>query len=305
MPASKKYLIVIQGPTAIGKTSVAISLAKYFNSEIISADSRQFFKEMKIGTAVPSAEELAQVTHHFIHCKSVEDTYSVGDFEQDATSRLDQLFAKHQTLFLVGGSGLYVDAVLNGLDAFPKVDSIIREQLNKEYKENGIESLQQKLKERDINYYKKVDINNAHRLIRALEIIIGTGKSFSSFLGKNATQREFIPIKIGLEADRKLIYERINLRVDQMIKSGWVEEAKSLYDKKDLNALQTVGYKELFAYFEKEYSLEFAIQEIKKNTRRYAKRQLTWLRKDEEIKWFQHNTEITKIIDFIKLKMEN
>jgi len=300
----KKYLIVIQGPTAIGKTSVAIALAHYFNSEIISSDSRQFFKEMAIGTAVPSAEELEQVPHHFIHHKSVEDTYNVGDFEQEAIAKINRLFQKHQVLFLVGGSGLYVDAVLNGLDHFPEVDSKIREQLNKELKESGIESLQEKLKKLDPLYYEKVDINNPHRLIRALEITIGTGKPFSSFLGKGTAQREFIPIKIGLLADRTQIYERINLRVDRMIEFGLIEEAKSLYGKRNLNALQTVGYKELFAYFEDEYTLEFAVEEIKKNTRRYAKRQLTWLRKDEEIFWFEHHTEITEIIDFIKSKVE-
>lgn len=301
----KKYLIVIQGPTAIGKTSVAIALARYFSSEIISADSRQFFKEMAIGTAVPSAKELAQIPHHFIHHKSVEDAYNVGDFEQEAIAKINRLFQKQQVLFLVGGSGLYVDAVLNGLDHFPEVDSKIREQLNNEFKEQGIESLQEKLKKLDPLYYEKVDINNVHRIIRALEISMGTGKSFSSFLGKNTTQREFIPIKIGLLADREIIYEKINQRVDQMIASGLIEEAKSLYDKRNLNALQTVGYKELFAYFENEYSLEFAVEEIKKNTRRYAKRQLTWLRKDEEIIWFESPIEISKIIDFIKSKTEN
>jgi tRNA dimethylallyltransferase len=299
---TKKYLIAIVGPTAIGKTTISIALAKFFNSEIISADSRQFFKEMNIGTAVPSKEELAEVPHHFIQHISIEDVYNVGDFERDTLLLLEEKFKQHDLLFLVGGSGLYIDAVLKGLDIFPEIDPKIRAELQEMFDEKGIELLQELLKQMDPEYYKKVDNQNPHRLIRALEVCIQSGKPYSSFLGKNKAKRPFEILKIGLQADRKVLYDRINKRVDIMIENGLVEEAKQLEDKKHLNALQTVGYKELFSCFEKEISLERAIEEIKKNSRRYAKRQLTWLRKDEQIKWFEHNDDVENIIQYIKLK---
>jgi len=298
-----KYLITIIGPTAIGKTSLSIAIAKQFNAEIISSDSRQFFKEMKIGTAVPSIDDLNQVNHHFIQNLSIHNDYSVGQFEKDAITVLNKLFKKQNIVVMVGGSGLYVDAVLKGLDNFPEVDPAIRRNLKTQLKENGIESLQKQLKKLDAETYQKIDIENHQRLIRALEICIGTSKPFSSFLTEGKTSRSFNSIKIGLTADRKIIYDRINERVDIMMGCGLLDEAKKLFKFKNLNALQTVGYKELFSYFENEISLEFAIEEIKKNTRRFAKRQLTWYRKDDEITWFDYAENKQNIIEFIKAKI--
>ncbi|NAS30883.1 tRNA (adenosine(37)-N6)-dimethylallyltransferase MiaA [Flavobacteriaceae bacterium R38] len=297
------YLISIVGPTAIGKTALAIEIAKFFKTEILSADSRQFYKEMKIGTAVPSDEELQQVKHHFIQHKSIFDAYTVGDFEKDAIAKTTELFKNNNILVLVGGSGLYVNAVINGLDDFPEINPEIRIQLNKNLEEDGIETLQQQLKVLDPDYYNKVDLKNPHRLIRALEICIGTNQPFSSFLNHKKSNRNFIPITIALTAERHLIYERINKRVDIMIKEGLVEEAQQLHKYKDLNAMQTVGYRELFQYFEKEWTLEFAIKEIKKNTRRFAKRQLTWYRKDESIIWIDNQTPINEAIAIIQSKI--
>tara|TARA_R110000850_G_scaffold277086_1_gene422453 strand:+ start:199300 stop:200259 length:960 start_codon:yes stop_codon:yes gene_type:complete len=302
LSGNSKYLIVIAGPTAIGKTSTSIALAKHFSSVILSADSRQFYKEMNIGTAVPAPEELKEVPHHFIQHKSVTDDYNVGDYEKDALLLIEEKFKNNNLLFLVGGSGLYIDAVIKGLDYFPEIKPEIRENLQKVFLEQGLRPLQEKLKSLDPDYYAKVDLNNAHRLIRALEICIGTGKPYSSFLGKRETERNFQVIKIGLQAERKLLYNRINRRVDLMVEQGLLEEAKKLFDKRHLNALQTVGYKELFLHLEDEMDLETAVEEIKKNTRRYAKRQLTWLRKDDSIEWFRHDEDIDNIIAYIKLK---
>ncbi len=298
-----KFLITVAGPTAIGKTALAIKLAQHFKTEIISADSRQFFKEMSIGTAVPSKEELAAVPHHFIQHISVEDNYSVGDFERQAISKLDELFLEHQVVAMVGGSGLYIKAILEGLDDFPAVDPGIREELNVTYETKGLESLQQQLKELDPEYYEVADIQNPHRLIRALEICIGSGKTYSSFLNRKKPERNFKTINIGLEADREIIYERINRRVDLMMDEGLLEEAEALFPKRRLNALNTVGYKELFDYFKGIHSLETAVAEIKKNTRRFAKRQLTWFRKQEGIRWFDYNTSSEKVIEYIEDKI--
>ncbi|MCH4824207.1 tRNA (adenosine(37)-N6)-dimethylallyltransferase MiaA [Gramella lutea] len=296
-------LINIVGPTAIGKTSLSIRIAQHFNTEIISADSRQFFKEMKIGTAVPEKEELASVKHHFIQHISVKDNYSVGDFERDAILKLSELYNSHNTVVMVGGSGLYTKAVTEGLDNFPKVDPEIRKNLNEHLENDGIDWLQQKLFALDPEYYKTADVQNPHRLIRALEICISTGKPFSSFLDQEKPQRNFETISIGLTADRELIYDRINRRVDLMIENGLLEEAKELYPNRHLNALNTVGYKELFQYFDGEINLETAISEIKKNTRRFAKRQLTWFRKDESIKWFEYDEDPKVILEFIESKI--
>ncbi|MET2984667.1 tRNA (adenosine(37)-N6)-dimethylallyltransferase MiaA [Aureibaculum conchae] len=293
------YLITIIGPTAIGKTALSIAIAKYFNTEILSSDSRQFYKEMNIGTAVPSQSELQAVKHHFIQHISIHDEYSVGHFEKDAIIKLDKLFEKYKVVVMAGGSGLYTNAVLYGLDDFPKVDPQIRKDLKLQLKENGIASLQTQLKELDTETYQNIDLDNHQRLIRALEICVGTGKPFSTFQTKNMVKRNFIPIKIGLTADREIIYNRINRRVDLMIKNGLLSEAKNLFRHKDLNALQTVGYKELFCYLQGEYSLENAIEEIKKNTRRFAKRQLTWYRKDDEIKWFDYIEKPEVIVESI------
>lgn len=296
----KKTLISVVGPTAIGKTKLAIGLAKYYQTEIISADSRQFFKEMHIGTAVPSAEELAAAPHHFIQHKSILDPYSVGDFERDAIQLLEQLFQKYEIVILVGGSGLYVDAVTKGLDTFPDVSPEIRKCLNSQLEIEGISALQNQLQQLDPLYFRKVDIQNPHRLIRALEIAIGTGKPYSSFLQKENNKRSFNVLTVGITAERDIIYERINQRVDLMLKEGLMEEVKSLIPNQHLNALQTVGYKELFQYLEGKWSLDFAIAEIKKNTRRFAKRQLTWFRKNESSIWVDFNSEVPKSIHTIE-----
>lgn len=283
------HLITILGPTAIGKTALSLAIAQHYNCDIISSDSRQFYKEMNIGTAVPSQTELKAVNHHFIQHISIDDHYSVGHFEKEAIQKLEDLFKKMNTMVMVGGSGLYTDAVLYGLDTFPTVKPEIRTQLKLQLKTEGIISLQNILKNLDLTTYQNIDLNNHQRLIRALEICIATGKPFSSFQTKNKIKRNFIPIKIGLTAERQIIYDRINRRVDMMIEDGLIEEARKLFKKRDLNALQTVGYKELFAYFEQKTTKEFAIEEIKKNTRRFAKRQLTWYRKDNTIMWFDYD----------------
>ncbi|NJX14254.1 tRNA (adenosine(37)-N6)-dimethylallyltransferase MiaA [Tamlana crocina] len=293
------YLISITGPTAIGKTALSIKLAQHFNTEIISADSRQFFKEMQIGTAAPTPEELSAAKHHFIHHKSIHDQYSVGAFERDAITRLDALFEKHNLVVMVGGSGLYVDAVVNGLDDFPDVDVSIRDTLNTDLDKKGLTHLQEQLKVLDPISYNTIAIDNPHRVIRALEICIGTGQPYSSFLNKEKDKRNFKTITIGLSAERPTIYNRIEKRVDMMMYNGLLDEAKSLFPQRHLNALNTVGYKELFHYFEGQWSLDFAISEIKKNTRRFAKRQLTWFRKNEDKLWFDYLTPSEYIIDAI------
>lgn len=291
-----KTVIAVVGPTAIGKTARAIDLANTFDTEILSADSRQFYKEMHIGTAVPSKEELNATKHHFIQHKSIFDAYSVGHFESDALRLLEQLFEHKGIVILVGGSGLYVDAVINGLDVFPKVAPSIRENLNMEWKAQGLPYLQQQLKQLDPNYYQKVDLNNPYRLIRALEICVGTKRPYSSYLSQKKKERPFKTIYLGLQAERTMVYDRINARVDQMLEAGLVEEAKTLLPHKNLNALQTVGYQELFKYFEGVINLDTAIEEIKKNTRRFAKRQLTWLRKNKEIQWFPYDLPIKDVL---------
>lgn len=303
-----KVLISIVGPTAIGKTKLAILLAKRYNTEIISADSRQFFKEMRIGTAVPSSEELNAAKHHLIQHKSVTETYTVGDFEKEAILLLDELFQHHDVVVMVGGSGLYIDAVTKGLDEFPKVDVEIREQLNLELKEFGITQLQNKLNTLDPTYYQTVDLNNPHRLIRALEICIGTGKPYSSFLSKPKKLRNFKILTVGLYANRQLIYDAINRRVDMMMDAGLLEEVQALSQYKNLNALQTVGYKELFTHFSGIWDVQTAISEIKKNTRRFAKRQLTWFKRNESTVWIDaQNKEETNLetIHLALKKMKN
>ena len=291
-----KSLISIVGPTAIGKTSISLKLAKHFNTEIISADSRQFYKEMRVGTAAPTPKELNAVKHHFIHHKSIEDNYNVGTFEKEALQCLDQLFATHNVVVMVGGSGLYVDAVTKGLDDFPEVDSAIRKRLNDSLKKEGISTLQQQLKVLDIETYNSIAIDNPRRVIRALEICIGTGRTFSSFKNKDKVSRNFKTITVGLTADRAIIYKRINERVDKMLEQGLLDEAKALLPNQHLNALNTVGYKELFRYYNGEWTLNFAISEIKKNSRHFAKRQLTWFKKDNSILWFNYKIAIENII---------
>ena len=300
---SPKTLIAVVGPTAIGKTSLAIALAKQFKTELVSADSRQFFKEMRIGTAVPSSEELETVPHHFIQHLSVHETFSVGDFERAALTKVDALFKNHDVAILVGGSGLYVDAVVKGMDSFPDVEPRIRQELNTELETNGLEALQKELSEKDPDYHARVDLNNPHRVIRALEICRGTKRPYSSFLGIQKANRSFNTLYVGLTAPREVIYERIEQRVDLMMQEGLLEEAKSLYPLRQLNALQTVGYRELFSHFEGTYNLEEAIAEIKKNTRRFAKRQLTWLRKNEDVLWVEYDEDSDIIISKVKSRL--
>jgi tRNA dimethylallyltransferase len=299
-PLQHKYLITVIGPTAIGKTALAIEIARHFNCDIISADSRQFFQEMAIGTAVPSKDELAAAKHHFIQNISIFDEYTVGDFEREAIAKLDELYKNNDFAVMVGGSGLYIDAVLKGFDDFPDIDIAVREKLKEEYEKNGIEYLQQELQRLDPVHYEKVAKENPQRLMRALEVCIGSGKPYSSFLNIKKNSRNFTPIVIGLDADRELMYDRINQRVDIMVDSGLLEEARELYPNKKLNALQTVGYRELFSYFDGEFTKEFAIEEIKKNTRRFAKRQMTWFKRNEGSKWFDFKTPLPEIINYIE-----
>lgn len=281
-----KYLIVIAGPTGIGKTDLSIEIAKKYNADILSCDSRQFFKEMSIGTAVPTKKELEEVKHHFIQNISIEQEYSVGKFEIDALKKINEIHKTNEVVVMVGGSGLYIDAVCRGLDHFPDVPNILRDELNLKYEKQGIEVLKKQLDALDPEYYKEVDQANPHRIIRALEICIHTGKTFTSFRKQQQKARPFKTIKLILTRDREELYDRINKRVDFMMAQGLLEEAQNLYKQKENNALQTVGYKELFAYFDGEWDLETAILEVKKNTRRYAKRQMTWFRRDSNSIFF-------------------
>ena len=293
-------LITIVGPTAIGKTALSIRLAQHFNTEIISCDSRQFYKEMAIGTAVPSQEELQAAPHHFIQNRSIFEDYNVGDFERDALTKLNELFKTNRVVIMVGGSGLYVDAVLNGLDYFPKVPPEIRETLNTQLAIDGIEPLQNQLKALDPETYDAIALDNPHRVIRALEVCIGAEKPYSHYKNKPKPARNFTSVKIGLQAERATIYNRINERVDMMVAGGLIDEALNVYPHKQLNALQTVGYRELFSFFDGTISKEFAVEEIKKNTRRFAKRQLTWFRKDDTIRWFDYKTSFETIASYLK-----
>lgn len=293
---NKKTLITVVGPTAIGKTRMAIALAQHFGTEIISCDSRQFYKEMTIGTAVPTADELAMARHHFIQHKSVTEVYTVGDFEREALAKLNELFGKYEVVIMVGGSGLYVNAVLYGLDDFPEVPETIRQQLNARYKAEGIAPLQAQLRELDPLQYAEMDTNNPQRMIRALEVCLASGRPYSSFLKKKEISRDFDYIVIGLTAEREEVYQRINDRVEQMLENGLLIEAQNLFHYRHLNALQTVGYQELFAFFERKMSLAEAVEEIKKNTRRFAKRQYTWFNKNKEIQWFSYTTEVADLL---------
>lgn len=303
MSIQNKTLITVVGPTAIGKTSLSIQLAQHFNTEIISCDSRQFYKEMEIGTAVPEPHELSAAPHHFIQNRSIFEDYNVGDYEKDALHSLNALFQRHDVVIMVGGSGLYVDAVLKGFDDFPKIDPKIRTNLTEELETKGLLYLQEKLKVLDPETYNSIALDNPQRVTRALEVCIGSGKPYSSFKNKAKKKREFNSIKVGLNGDREKIYERINLRVDLMVKAGLLEEAKKLYEHRKLNALQTVGYRELFSYFDGDITLEFAIEEIKKNTRRFAKRQLTWFRRDPDTIWFDFQSDINQLIKTIEEKL--
>ena len=295
-------LITVVGPTAIGKTDLAIQLAQHFETEIVSADSRQFFKEMSIGTAKPTILELNLVKHHFIDSHSIQDDFSVGDFETQGLQVLDEIFHEHETAILIGGSGLYINAITQGFDNLPKAPASIRAKLNLQLEKEGIYPLQEQLKQLDPVYYAEVDIHNPQRLIRALEVCLHTGKPFSGFRTSSSKKRPFEILKIGLNMDREKLYDRINRRVDLMMEAGLLDEVRSLLPYRQLNALQTVGYQELFEYLDGKCSLEQAVEQIKQNTRRFAKRQLTWFRKDSEIHWFEpHQTD--EIIAWISSKL--
>ena len=296
-----KSLIVVAGPTAVGKTALAIRLAKYYETEIVSADSRQFYREMDIGTAKPSSEELDAVKHHFINSLSITDAFNVGDYEKEALKLLTRLFKKHDIVIAVGGSGLFISAIINGLDDIPPSSGENRDKLNRLFTEKGISFLQEKLKNTDPVFYKEVDLNNPQRIIRALEVYETTGKPFSKFRKKIQKPRPFNIIQIGLNINREQLYENINNRVDLMIKNGLIQEVKKLSSFRHLNPLNTVGYSELFDYFDGNSTIDEAILKIKQNTRRFAKRQLTWFNKSENIIWFQPE-ELEGITNYLNSK---
>lgn len=286
----EKYLLVLLGPTGVGKTDMSIELATHFNAHIVSSDSRQFYREMTIGTAVPSAGQLAAAPHHFIQCRSVTEPYTAGKFETDALKCLEGLFKENPFVVLSGGSGLYIDALCRGIDAVPGTNAGLRGRLIPDYQVNGLEQLLEQLKTLDPVYYDEVDRNNPRRVIRALEVCLETGKPYSSFRTREKKARDFNLVKIGLTRPRSKLYDRINARVDAMMQAGLLGEARAVYPLKNLNALQTVGYKELFDYFDGKCALDTAVELIKRNSRRYAKRQMTWFGKDGSIRWFDLST---------------
>jgi tRNA dimethylallyltransferase len=281
-----KHLIVLAGPTASGKTATAIKLAKALDAEIISADSRQFYKELSIGTAAPTAEELSQVKHHFVHNLSIEDKYDVADYEKDVLSFLKQYFKTKDIAVMTGGSGLFIDAVCNGLDEMPDISEEVRNRVTNMLEADGIEGLQREVERVDNDYFQIVDKQNPRRLQRALEVYYQTNRPYSTFRQRNVAKRDFDIVKLAILWDRDKLIERINLRVDMMMQQGLLDEVKSVYPKRHLNSLNTVGYKELFDYLDGKCTLEQAVEQIKINTRQYAKRQMTWLRKNSDYQWF-------------------
>jgi len=295
-------LIIVLGPTGIGKSDISIQLAKHYHSEIVSADSRQFFRELSIGTAVPSSEDMKIVPHHFIQNKSIHDYYNVSDYETEAIKLISELFARVNPIVLTGGSMLYVDTICNGIDDIPTVDPEIRDDVIRWYEKNGIEALRERLLEIDPEYYRIVDLNNPKRLLHAVEIHQMTGLPFTSFRKKTVKERPFRVIKIGINQDRKVLYERINQRVLKMMDAGLLDEAMTVYPYRKLNSLNTVGYKELFTYLDGDCTLDEAIDMIQRNTRKYARKQLTWFRRDQQIKWFEPN-QIQEIIEFVDSKL--
>jgi len=302
-PDKKKYLIVLAGPTASGKTETAIKLAKALGTEIISADSRQIYKEMTIGTAVPSSEELTAVKHHMIQHVSIKQNYDVARYEQEVLLLLDELFAKYDHVVLSGGTGLYLDAVCKGLDNIPETSPEIRASVQNFLKDKGLTALQDEVKTKDPEYYAQVDKNNPRRLQRALEVIWQTGQTFSFYRKQKPFPRSFEIIRTAIETERQLLHNRINLRVESMVNNGLVEEARKLYPNKNLNALNTVGYKELFEYLEGKTTLNEALEQIKTNTRQYAKRQLTWFRKNNEYKWFKKD-DLQALLTYVKIILD-
>lgn len=298
-----KHLIIITGPTASGKTDLAVTLAEHFDTEIISADSRQIFKEMRIGTAVPDDEVLHRVKHHFIQTRSVKEYYNAFMYETEVIDLLEQqLFVNHDVAIMCGGSMLYVDAVCNGIDLIPDPDMAVRNRLWQQFENEGIEPLRQQLLQLDPEYYKICDLNNHKRIIKALEVSIQTGKPYSSFRTGNKKQRSFSIIKIGVNYPREILHQRINQRVDKMIGEGLLDEARSLYPLKHLNSLNTVGYRELFDFFDNKTSLETAVELIKRNTRRYARKQISWFNGDQDLTWFQPD-KVDDIINYCNSKI--
>ncbi|WP_228085069.1 tRNA (adenosine(37)-N6)-dimethylallyltransferase MiaA [Mucilaginibacter sp. JRF] len=295
-----KTLIVVAGPTAVGKTAAAIQLARHYNTVVVSADSRQFFREMSIGTAKPDADELAAAKHYFIDSHSITENFNVGDYEKQALQLLDELFKVHDVVILAGGSGLYIKAVCEGFDELPVAAASVRDNLSRELEQHGITHLQQKLKDADPDYYNEVDLSNPQRIIRALEVFETTGKPFSSYRTANTNKRPFNIIKLALTMPREQLYDRINRRVDIMMEQGLLDEVRTLLAYRHLNALNTVGYTELFDYIDEKIDLKTAIDMIKQNTRRFAKRQLTWFRRDADVKWIELNGD-----DVLPLMLKN
>lgn len=296
---NKKNLIVIAGPTASGKTATAIKVAKAFNTVIISADSRQFYKELSIGTATPTEEELSEVKHYFVHNLSIEQSYDVADYEQDVLCLLNELFKQYDTVVMTGGSGLFIDAVCNGLDLIPDISVETRDKVNEIYAKGGLAALQTEVEKADPEYFKIVDRQNPRRLQRAIEVFLQTGRPYSSFRQNKRVERDFGIVKVALLWEREILIDRINKRVDCMMNLGLLDEVKSVYDKRHLNSLNTVGYKELFEYLDGKTTLEQAVEQIKINTRQYAKRQMTWLRKNNDYQWFGID-EYDKMLKYIK-----
>ncbi|MEQ9403665.1 MAG: tRNA (adenosine(37)-N6)-dimethylallyltransferase MiaA [Cyclobacteriaceae bacterium] len=299
----KPVLISVVGPTAVGKTSLAIKLAREFKTEIISADSRQFYKELNVGTAKPDTEELSLAKHHFIDSHTIESMYSAGEYGRDAQKLIAQLGKNNKIIIAVGGSGLYLRAIWEGFDEMPPIDPAVRKKLNIELEKSGPEGLLEELKREDSIYYAEVDKKNGQRIVRALEVIRGTGKTFSSFRQARENELDYDHIKIGLNMEREVLFERINNRMDNMIRNGLFSEAESLYAFRNHNALQTVGYSEIFNFMEEKYDKEEAIRLLKRNSRRYAKRQLTWFRKYEDIHWFKPS-EYDDIIKFVEKQIK-
>ena len=298
-----KTLIVILGPTGVGKTDLSINIAKHFHTDISSSDSRQVYREMSIGTAVPEKEQLEAVKHHFIHTHSIHDYFSSWECEKQTIELLSELYAEKNEVLLVGGSMMYIDAVCNGIDEIPTIDPDLRQEVFARYEKEGLESMKMQLKQLDPIFYNQVDLKNAKRVIHAVEICLMTGKPYSELRTNSRKKRDFKIVKVGLNRDRAELYSRINTRVDQMIEEGLIDEAKSIFEYRHYNSLNTVGYKELFEHFEGNISLEKAIELIKRNSRRYAKRQLSWFRRDEEIEWF-HPDQETEVLQYIEDKIK-
>lgn len=297
-----KHLVVIAGPTGSGKTDLSIRVARYYHCPIISTDSRQFYRGIPIGTAQPTAEELQMAEHHFIADRELKDDFNSGAYETEALSRLEELFQKNDIVVAVGGSGLYIKALCEGMDDLPEVDPRLREELNTRCKAEGVEALAEELRRLDPDFYEVVDRKNPARVVRALEVCISTGKTYSSLRSGVKRQRPFNIIKIAVNMDREVLYERIDLRVDKMVQAGLYDEALKVYPLRELNALQTVGYREWFDHFDGKISREEAIELIKRNSRRYAKRQLTWFRADKDFEWFEPS-ETEKILEYIDSKI--